>query len=282
MSRRPQLGLPGASRAWTLPLLFSLASLAAWPLAGAASAQQAQAPQSAKTWLAARADFEAFLRTAEVKGTQAIPVGVTKPLRCQLAAGGPFAEMAWKAIRPGRYEGYLESYTHDIAAYELDKLLGLDMIPPTVEKRVRNEPGAAVMWVSPTQSFKQLGGAPTPPAAEAARWSRQLSRAKMFDNLIANIDPNLGNWLVDPAWNLILIDHTRAFITDKRLVHKMQRIDAELWNRIEALTEESLQAAIGQWIGKSGIRAILQRREEMRKAIARMVTDSGEDAVFIK
>ena len=31
----------------------------------------------------------------------------------------------------------------------------------------------------------------------------QITRAKMFDNLIGNLDPNLGNWLVDPEWNLI-------------------------------------------------------------------------------
>ena len=40
----------------------------------------------------------------------------------------------------------------------------------------------------------------------------------MFDNLIGNIDPNLGNWLVDPSWNLILIDLTRAFTTTKELI----------------------------------------------------------------
>ena len=52
-----------------------------------------------------------------------------------------------------------------------------------------------------------------------------MARAKMFDNLINNRDPNLGNWLVDPAWNLILIDHTRAFAPGKDMVHKMNRIE---------------------------------------------------------
>ena len=47
----------------------------------------------------------------------------------------------------------------------------------------------------------------------------------MFDNLICNVDPNLGNWLVDPSWNLILIDHTRSFTTKKDMVHQMTRID---------------------------------------------------------
>ena len=105
----------------------------------------------------------------------------------------------------GRPAGFWESYKSEIAAYELDKLIGLNMVPPTVERKVNGSVGAAVMWCSPTTSFGQLKGVPTAPAKHIAAWNRQLSRAKMFDNLIGNKDPNLGNWLVDPAWNLILI-----------------------------------------------------------------------------
>ena len=67
----------------------------------------------------------------------------------------------------------------------------------------------------------------------------------MFDNLIGNLDPNQGNWLVDPAWNLILIDHTRAFTTDKGLVHKkFSYIDGPLWEKMQALTLETLTASL--------------------------------------
>ena len=158
-----------------------------------------------------------------------LKIGVTRPRRAKLAPGGPVDAMAWKPIRPGRYTGYWESYKSEIAAYELDKFFGLGMIPPTVEKRVNGELGAAVMWASPTQSFKDLGGVPGqgnvkgPPPAQIARWMRQLTVAKMFDNLIGNTDPNLGNWLVDPSWNLILIDHTRAFTSTKNLYHQLVR-----------------------------------------------------------
>ena len=86
----------------------------------------------------------------------------------------------------------------------------------------------------------------------------------MFDNLIGNLDPNLGNWLVDPAWNLILIDHTRAFTSDKNMVHKkMDRIDGELWDKMKSLTLESLTPLLSPYIGKGEIKALLQRRDAM-------------------
>ena len=93
------------------------------------------------------------------------------------------------------------------------------------------------MWCTNTKSFKDhLAACRRPRPRYFAAWNRQLAKAKMFDNLIGNLDPNLGNWLVDPAWNLILIDHTRAFTSDKNMVHKkMDRIDGELWDKMKSL-----------------------------------------------
>ena len=131
------------------------------------------------------------------------------------------------------------------------------------------------MWVSPTKSLKELGGVPGqkgvpgPPPQLIPNWSRQLTRAKMFDNLIGNIDPNLGNWLVDPSWNLILIDHTRAFTTT-RSDHQLVQVDPQLWSKMTALDEAGLTAAIGKWIGKAEIRAMLQRRDKMQQVVEKL------------
>jgi hypothetical protein len=195
--------------------------------------------------------------------------------------------MAWKALAPGRRNGYFESYRSEIAAYEIDKLLELRMVPPTVERQVDREMGAAVLWASPTKSFKDLGGVPGqagvsgPPGPQVAQWTRSIVRAKMFDNLIANTDPNLGNWLVDEDWHLILIDHSRAFTTTKSLAHKMDNIDRGLWDRMRALDQTALQAAVGQWMGRSELQAILDRRDRMQKEIDKMVAERGE-SVFLR
>jgi hypothetical protein len=208
-------------------------------------------------------------------------VGVTKPVRCYFAPGGLVESMAFKSIKPGRQTGFWESYKSEMAAYELDKLLDLGMIPPTVEKRVRNDLGAAVMWVSPVRSFKDMGGPPTPPAEHLGSWNRQMARAKMFHNLINDRDPNLGNWLVDPAWNLILIDHTRAFAPGMDLIHSMTRIERRLWERMLALDEAALVPALDRYLDRGQIRDIPKRRDRMRKEIDNLVAERGEANVVI-
>ena len=249
-------------------------------------APAAAADACAHTWVGREAEYEQFLKTAAVKELKDVPVGVTRPSRAYLEPGGLAESMAWKPIAPGMKNGFYESYRSEIAAYELDKLLGLGMVPPTVERDVDRKTGAAVLWTSPTKSFKELGGVPGqagvagPPPARVAGWTRQVVRAKMFDNLIANRDPNLGNWLVDPDWHLILIDHSRSFTGLKSMVHKMDNIDGPLWDKFKALDEAALTAALGTWVGRGEIRAILERRDRMQQEIDRLVKARGESVIF--
>ena len=268
--------------AWICGLLFAVAFRAAAGLDG----QAAIAPElGSKTWIGRHLEFETFLRNANPIGDmEPIPVGVTSPKKVTLEPGGPVGAVAWKPVRPGwSRAGYYESYKAEIAAYEIDKLIALDMVPPTVEKRIGGEVGAAVMWVTGVATFAALGNAiQSPPRQLAARWNRQLVRAMMFDNLIGNEDPNLGNWLRDDQWNLILIDHSRALTPKRDLYHKMNQIDVVLWERMKALDEAQLSAALAQWLRTSEIRAILQRRDRMQQAIDRLVKEKGEAAVLIR
>ena len=265
---------------WLPALAGSQASFLWLP---ALAGSQTPALASARTWLERRAEIEEYMRTGPILNSEDIPVGVTKPKKVQLAPGGPVEYFAWKVIPPGRRNGFWESYKSEIAAYELDKLIGLDMKPPTVERRIRGDLGAAIMWCEPTKSFTELGGVPKPPPQHLASWNRQIMRAKMFDNLIHNKDPNLGNWLIDPAWNVILIDHSRAFTGDRGMIHDLSRVDGELWDRMKALTEENLTAALRPWVlGGGEIRAILQRRDRMQAKIDDLIAARGEAAVIMR
>jgi hypothetical protein len=267
---------------WLYPVL--LAALVPAPsyaqaVAAAAAGTEAAVRAPLRSWIGQEAAIEEYMRTAEIDRIEEVPVGVTRPKRVYFKPGGPVESVAWKQIPPGIHRGFWDSYKADIAAYELDKLLGMGMVPPAVERRVNRELGAAILWLSPTRVWKDVEKDPKP---STLAWDRQVIRMKMFDNLICNNDRNMGNLLVDADWNLYLIDHSRAFITSKELPVKMNRIDRVLWDRILALDEPALQKALGKWIGKREIRAILERRDRMKKEIAAMVASRGESAVLVQ
>ena len=270
--------MPAKQRTMCVTLLVCLALLVWAPVA---DLQDGEAI-SAKTWLGHEAEIEEYMKTAEILGIEDLPVGVTNPKSADLAPGGPVDKFAWKPLKPGIYRGFWESYKAEIAAYELDKLIGLGMVPVTVERRIRGELGAAIQWVN-APTFKDLGGVPSPPNRYIGYWTIQLIRAKMFDCLIYNRDPNEGNWLKDPAWNLMLIDHSRSFTPDNDMAHEnMNRIDRYLWERMQQLDEPILTEALGEWLSGREIRAILERRDRMGEIIDELVATNGEAAVLLR
>jgi hypothetical protein len=250
-------------------------------LAGSISAvvaMQAPAPASTAGWLGHAAAIEAQLKTADVESMEDIGVGVTHPRRAHLKPSEPVESLVWKVLPPGRRGGYWESYKSEIAAYELDKLLELNMVPPAVERRIDGEVGAAVMWLPELKSVKDLGGkVPTGPV-----WGKPLRKMLMFDNLISNSDRNAGNIMVGQPGELILIDHSRAFVTETTLPKKIERVDAGLWARMQALTRDDLVRVLGPWIESEAIDAMLQRRARMVSDVEKLVRKKGRASVIIE
>lgn len=224
----------------------------------AASAEKA----SAKTWVGRHEEIEEYLKKAECLTMKEFAPNYAA--RCTFRPGGPIAQMAWRPLRPGVHRGFRESYRTEIAAYELDKLLKMDMVPPSVEREVQGTPGAAQQWV---ENIVDATGPEPADAKSRAHWDAQLVRMAMFDNLIGNRERNKRNMLRDDLWNLILIDHSRAFGLGTELRHKLPRVDDEYWAKIEALTRSQLDAALRDWLDASEIDAILARREAMKAAI---------------
>jgi hypothetical protein len=263
------------------PLVPVAACVALWTISFAAilAAQTpaATATESFRQWLGQEQRIEEHLRNAAIASIEDIGTGVTRPRRAYLAPSEPVESVAWKVLPPGRRGGFWESYKSEIAAYELDRLLNMHMVPPTVERRIGDETGAAVMWVTGMKSVKQLGGkVPSGP-----EWGKPIRQMLMFDNLIRNIDRNAGNILIGRPGDVILIDHSRAFTTDKKLQNKVERVDAELWERMQTLTRENLARALGRWLDEDAIAAIIERRDAMAATIDQLVAKKGRALVLI-
>jgi uncharacterized protein YgfB (UPF0149 family) len=216
----------------------------------------------AKTWVGRYQEIEEYLRTAECVSMTTF--GPSRAVRCNLPPGGPVARMAWRPLPPGVYRGFRESYKAEIAAYEMDKLLKLDMVPPIVERQLEGNKGAAQLWV---ENIVELKDGASPEEAVRAKWENQLLQMAMFDDLIGYRDRNLANTLRDASWQLILIDHSRAFAVSSELPRKLTRIDRTLWDKMEKLTRAQLDLALKSWLDENEIAAVVERRERMRAEI---------------
>jgi len=236
---------------------------------------------STKIWTGRYQEFEEFLRTSEIERTTTVSTGVLGIKRAYFKPGGLAGSAALRSIRPGRYDGFWESYKGDLAAYKLDRLLDLDMVPPTVERRYNGEMVSMQLWVQGTKMLSEVQKQNLrPPDPEP--YSFQLRRQKVFQNLAGNIDPNQGNILFDPAWNVILVDFSRAFTNTQALPFEATSIDRLFIDRIKALNRETLRREIGDSVVEGGaVDAILARRDLIVKAFDRLAKLKGPSQVFL-
>jgi hypothetical protein len=263
---------------WLVALpLFAQAPAPATP--AAATPVVLSQGDGSKVWIGRYAEFEEFLRTAPIERIEKVPIGVTKPERGFFAPGGLAASAAIKHLPTGRRSGFWESYKSEIAAYQVDRLLGLDMVPPVVERRVGGELAAVVLWVGGCKHIKDVDQSACP---NPAKWAKEACRQRVFDNLLANIDDNAGNILVDPEWNMVLIDHSRAFAADRMPFEKeMTRVDRAFFERLKALDEAGLMKQVRPWVlGDGAVRAILKRRDKIVARFETLARERGEAVVF--
>jgi len=245
--------------------------------------------------IAEREKWEEFLISATLVGQkqQKSREAVTEPWELTLEKDGVTKKALWKDAE-GRMGGKIENWRWEIAAYRLDKLLSLDMISPTVERRFKEKRGSCQLWVDywmkATQKNEQNIKVPnikvfTYNRANYLRWA--------FDNLIGNEDRHSGNIFITEDWRIILPDHSRSFRTSdkftKNLIytekHKegpkiMKELPRAFFEKLKSMNFELIRDAVEEYLTDKEIEAVLLRRDLILDVINKRINDLGEDQVL--
>ena len=253
-------------------------------------------PQFSEKDIAKRSQWEKFLKTADIiKWEQPWSEhdAVNQPYLLTLKKNGRTAQAVWKNPCGGRGE-FEENWEWEIAAYRLDKLLGLNMVPPTVPRRFQTEMGSCQLYIHHIMTIKEKAekNISIPPRF-VDQWNKATYLQRAWDNLIANTDRHQNQFLIGADWRMILIDHSRTFRTRKKYTRQlifsenydegprlMKMLPVHFYENLKNLTFESILDAADGTLDRDEIKAVLCRRDLIVKRIDERIARLGREKVL--
>ena len=184
------------------------------------------------------------------------------------------------------------NYRFNVAAYELDKLLGLNLVPPTVERPVNGRPASVIWWidnVAMNELDRRRKGIDPP---DPEKWGRQVQAVRVFDELISNtyrdtapplyLNSVWDNLLITTDWTIWIIDHTGAFRTRQELQDpdSLVRCPRTMLGRLRALNKGLLQPALKKYLSSQQLDALEVRRALLVRHFDHLIESKGEADVL--
>jgi len=217
--------------------------------------------------------LERWLAEAEVVSVEELDAGITEPQRVTLRKDGIELRAVFKRLSTdfgisNRTQAMNEAdrFEYEVAAYKLDRLIGLDMVPVTVSRTIDKRRGVLQFWVDDSISLRQMLEQKLQPSGWCET-NPQYNLMNVFDVLIHNTDRTQENALFTKDWMLVLIDHSRAFPTHSKMPVLLYKggvqVPPALAKRLAALDRETLQAELGPYLHRKQIDALLKRRDQL-------------------
>lgn len=250
-------------------------------------------------------DVEAFLETAQVLQVEGIDKGITHPKRLLLEKDGIRMHAIFRTLNEfkgvwhapsGTKVNFRDSCFYELAAYRLSRLLGIDRVPPVVERTfVRGDfragrefgklrearKGTLQAWVEGAMTeIERRKQQLRPPDLSA--WLAECQRMFLFDSLTYNEDRNLGNVLIGPDWKIWLIDSTRAFrpFHEPRLPEGIKHCDPAIWEQFQSLGPETLRRELKDVLPERVLNCLIDRHQALLDHLTRLIAERGDGVIY--
>jgi hypothetical protein len=239
---------------------------------------------SMELWRQSDEELEQLLRRGDIISSELIGTGITKPKRLRIRYGEYEEDAAFKYedTAPGlesrksyisRRHDDADRYQYDPAAYHLDRMIDLQMVPVSIIRTVEGKEGTVGIWVHKAINERDRLEQNVAFGGYCAQ-DEQYRLRFLFDSLIYNEDRNLTNILwTRKDFMLRFIDHSLAFRIKKGRTKQYRKVVFRLSDMFEAhlrsLNEQNLSARLSPWLHPRQISAILARRDMILKEARR-------------
>jgi len=158
-------------------------------------------------------------------------------------------------------------FVPELAAYRLDRMLGLDMVPVTVRREIAGQQGT--LQFVPAESLSERERVADQKGGDApCSLGKQRSAMYVYDALIHNPARTPLSMLYSPDdWQLMLVNHENSFSTKKDRPTYLKNIELAIGDQwrtaLLELNDEKLRTNLGDVLDKRRLTALAKRRDAL-------------------
>ncbi|MFC2170163.1 hypothetical protein ACFLRM_06350 [Acidobacteriota bacterium] len=230
-----------------------------------------------------RERIETYLRSAEVTSiNKELEAGRTEPWVIGLYDGKTERKGFFKYLDRTRPSIFPDSYKYEIAAYEINKLLDIKIVPPVVEREIEGINGALQLFLEnfiKESERKRRNLIPKNPVA----FSNRLEEIGVFEILVNCQRIDLDDILISSEdWEVFRVDFSQAFSTSSEMISgsEISRCSRKLYHNLHKLEYSNVESRLKSYLTDQQIKALLKRKNVILENINQLIKIKGEEAIL--
>lgn len=234
-----------------------------------------------------REEWENYLKTSElVRIEKELDMGRTDFWKVTLNDGYLQRVAVFKYIDRSRPHLIPDSYKYEIAAYILDKLLDLNMVPPTIKREIEGQTGSLQLFLSQDEIFSE---------SERIRKNIEPLNPEIFKHdlidmgifeILTYLDPRqMSDIKIDiKSWHVYRVDFSEAFAPVPDLLKNREIVGCSknLYRHMKNLDTDELEKKLDEYLNQEELQALIIRLKLVTEEIDRLIANKGEISVLFE
>jgi hypothetical protein len=230
-------------------------------------------------------EMEKFLSTSTPLVVVPGSAGRTDPWKVRLASNGVTRWAQFKYINRPRPVPIPDSFSYEIAAYELDKYLGLEFVPPAVKRLIKDTLGSLQIFVEKVIREADRKRENLMPPGDPEVFARAMADLKVFENLVYDTCGNEKDTLIQKETGKVYrVDFSEAFAPENGTIPgcEIRRCSRRLYQRLLDWDEQRVTERLSPYLNEEELRALHARRGAIVRLIEEQITIRGESDVLFE
>jgi hypothetical protein len=230
-------------------------------------------------------ETETFLKTAPVAQVKKSEVvGRTDPWTITLDDGKTVRRALFKYIDRRRPDPsrLADSFKYEVAAYVLGKYLGLDTVPPVVEREIEGIPGSLQIFIENAITESERRAKKIEPS-DPETFLTAMQSGRVFENLVFNSCEDTDDiYIQEQTWKVFRVDFSEAFPPERKLIPgcDFSRVARELYRRLLGWDDQKVSDLMAPYLNPEETKALNIRRALIVQRIDRLIREKGEESVL--